>query len=256
MNTAKGLSEFRTLLLLLLNMIGANSLSSAQTETTRDAPPTPQPSAPESQAVSSQSSSSPTDEKTAEQESKKKEEKKRIWKLNPNGSIVAAPMPIVSPALGAGIVPVLGYITPIPAKDKAIEPSVVGAGGLITDNGTRGWGVGTDIYLDKSRYEIESVYAKGNLDYNLYGVGFVNGNAGFKLPLEQAGHFFFFKTLRRIGWDFYGGHTLHRWQLVYHPQANIRQDPLPFLRTLDYTQTCERLAWKFGVIPAPTASTR
>jgi outer membrane protein assembly factor BamA len=33
----------------------------------------------------------------------------------------------------------------------------------------------------------------------------VNGNAGFKLPLEQAGHFFFFKTLRRIGWDFYAG---------------------------------------------------
>ena len=134
------------------------------------------------------------------------DEKKRKWDFgDPNGSIVAAPLPIVSPALGAGIVPVLGYITPIPAKDKAIEPSVFGAAGLITDDGSRGWGLGTDLYIDKARYEVETVFAKGNLDYNLYGVGFKNGDAGLKLPLEQTGHFLLFKGLRRIGWDFYGG---------------------------------------------------
>jgi hypothetical protein len=63
-------------------------------------------------------------------------------KFDPNGSFVVAPLPIVSPALGTGIVPVLGYITPIPAKDKAITPSVIGAGGLISNNGTRGFGLG------------------------------------------------------------------------------------------------------------------
>jgi hypothetical protein len=126
-------------------------------------------------------------------------------KANHNGSIVVAPLPIVSPALGTGIIPVLGYITPIPAKDRALAPSVIGAAGLITDDGSRGWGVGADLYLDKARYEVESVYAHGNIDYNLYGEGFISGKAGLKLPLEQAGHLFFFKTLRRIGWDFYAG---------------------------------------------------
>ena len=165
----------------------------------------PAPTAPELKDAG-QTSPNPSSDKTSGGASDKKDEKKHRWNLgDPNGSIVAVPLPIVSPALGAGIIPVLGYITPIPAKDKKIEPSVFGAAGLITDNGTRGWGLGTDIYIDKARYEIETVYAHGNIDYNLYGEGFVNGNAGLKLPLEQAGHLFFLKTLRRIGWDFYAG---------------------------------------------------
>ncbi|MBV8141136.1 MAG: BamA/TamA family outer membrane protein [Verrucomicrobia bacterium] len=111
----------------------------------------------------------------------------------------------MSPALGTGIVPILGYITPIPASDKAVRPSVVGAGGLITDNGTRGFGIAADLYLDQARYEWESVYVHGNLDYNLYGEGFVNGNAGHKLPLEQSGQLFFTKLLRDLGKDVYAG---------------------------------------------------
>ncbi len=162
------------------------------------------------QAAKEVAQSSPSDPSSAPSDKSapadKKDEKKRRFDFgNPNGSIVAAPLPIVSPALGEGIVPVLGYITPVPAKDRNVTPSVLGAGGLITDDGTRGWVVGTDLYLDKAHYEVESAYARGNIDYNLYGVGFANGNAGLKLPLSQAGHFFFFKTLRRIGWDFYGG---------------------------------------------------
>jgi hypothetical protein len=160
------------------------------------------------EAAQNSSPNPPADKKPEEKSEKKKDEKdndKEKKKSDHSGAFVAAPLPIVSPALGAGIVPVLGYITPIPAKDRELTPSVIGAGGLITNDGTRGFGLGADLYLDKDRYEVESVYAHGNLDYNLYGVGFVNGNAGFKLPLEQAGHLFFFKTLRHIGWDFYAG---------------------------------------------------
>ena len=176
--------------------------------------PNDQPSSVESQTpqdFAQQSSSSPSTEKAKEKsetneetkQEKKKEEKKK--KSDHAGSFVVAPIPIVSPALGAGIIPILGYITPIPAKDRALEPSVVGAGGLITNDGSRGFGIGADLYLDKANYELESVYAHGNLDYNLYGEGFANGNAGLKLPLEQTGQIFFIKLLRRIPWDFYVG---------------------------------------------------
>jgi hypothetical protein len=82
-------------------------------------------------------------------------------------------------------VPVAGYIFLFEEKSKHREPSVVGAAGLITDNGARGWAVGS------ARYEIEAVYARGNIGYNLYGSGFANGNAGLKLPLEQAADLFF-----------------------------------------------------------------
>ena len=101
--------------------------------------------------------------------------------------------------------PVGAYIFPFEENSKRREPSVVGAAGLITDNGTRGWAVGSDIYLKEARYEIEAVYARGNIDYNLYGSGFANGNAGLKLPLEQAGDLFFLEFLRRLVWDIYVG---------------------------------------------------
>jgi Omp85 superfamily domain len=102
-------------------------------------------------------------------------------------------------------VPVAGYIFPFEENSTRREPSVIGAAGLITDNGTRGWGVGSDVYLKEARYEIEAVYARGNIDYNLYGSGFANGNAGLKLPLEQAGDLFFIEFLRRLVWDIYVG---------------------------------------------------
>lgn len=44
------------------------------------------------------------------------------------------------------------------------------------------------------------MYARGNIDYNLYGPGFANGNAGLKLPLKQTGDFFFFEFML---WDIY-----------------------------------------------------
>jgi len=57
------------------------------------------------------------------------------------GSIVAAPLPIVSPALGAGIVPVLGYIFPLSTHDKLSPPSIIGGAGLNNDKGSSGFGV-------------------------------------------------------------------------------------------------------------------
>ncbi|MGB9469460.1 MAG: hypothetical protein WBQ59_08915 [Candidatus Acidiferrum sp.] len=142
------------------------------------------------------------EEKTAKaaEEKKKKEEKKAH-----RGAFVVAPLPIVSPAIGSGIVPVVGYIFPLQVNKEHPEPSVIGVAGLGTNNGTRGFGIGGDVYLKEARYEIKSVYVHGNIDYNLYGVGYVNANAGLKLPLAQTGQVFFIEFLRNIGWDFYVG---------------------------------------------------
>ena len=115
------------------------------------------------------------------------------------GSIVAAPLPIVSPAIGAGIVPVLGYIFPFSVKDKVSPPSVVGGAGLITDNGSRGFLVGAQLYMKENRYEVEAAFADGNINYNLYGGDFLPGLQGAKLPLKQDGRVFFGEGMRNIG---------------------------------------------------------
>ena len=215
-NTVRALSNVRIWLLLLFYVAGGARLCPAQAGiASGDMPSTarlPAVEAEDSEGIHEHSSSKTSDQTTSDQKSEEEQKSEKKDKKNKkkkesehSGSFVVAPLPIVSPALGSGIIPVMGYITPIPAKDRGLTPSVVGAAGLITDNGTRGFGLGADLYLDKARYEMESVYAHGNLNYNLYGVGFENGNAGLKLPLEQSGQVFFFKLLRNIRWDTYVG---------------------------------------------------
>jgi len=83
------------------------------------------------------------------------------------GSLVVAPLPIVSPAIGNGIVPVVAYIFPFTKKDKISPPSVIAAAGLFTDNGSRAGAVGADLFMKENRYELMSFYLYGKLDYNL-----------------------------------------------------------------------------------------
>ncbi len=132
--------------------------------------------------------------------------KKKKKKLIPGpGALVVAPLPIVSPALGTGLVPILGYIFPISRRDKVSPPSVVGAGGLITNDGSRGFGLYGDLYFKEDKYETTALYGHGNLDYNLYGIGTPAGDAGLKLPLDQTGQIFRAEFLRVIKWRFFLG---------------------------------------------------
>lgn len=133
------------------------------------------------------------------------EEKTEKEKPAPRGSIVVAPLPIVSPAIGNGIVPILGYIFPFSKNDKDSPPSTIGATGLITSNGSRAFGVGAQLYLKHDNYAVTAAYAHGNLAYNLYGVGFIAGEQGLKLPLQQSGQVFFGEVLRRIKWNIFIG---------------------------------------------------
>ena len=103
----------------------------------------------------------------AQPEARPEEEKKR----EKRGDIVAAPLPISSPALGSGIVPVVGYIFPFNKNDKVSPPSVVGGLGLITSGGSRALAIGGELYLKEDTYEITGGFGGGHLDYHYYGTG-------------------------------------------------------------------------------------
>ena len=121
------------------------------------------------------------------------------------GDFVIAPLPISSPALGTGIVPIVGYIFPLSTRDQVSPPSVIGGAGLVTDNGSRAFALAGNFYFKRDRYHAAAVYAHGNLNYNLYGIGTAAGNADQKLPLTQKGQLFFGEFLRRVGWKFFLG---------------------------------------------------
>ena len=96
----------------------------------------------------------------------------------------------------------LGYIFPFSMKDKISPPSVVGAAGLITNNGSRGFAVGAQLYMKEDRYRITGGYVHGNIDYNIYGTGVASE---LKLPLVQTGHAYFGGILRRVWHQFFVG---------------------------------------------------
>jgi hypothetical protein len=138
-------------------------------------------------------------------ETKTESEKKKKKKFPPRGAIVAAPLPIVSPAIGAGIIPAVGYIFPFGKDDKVSPPSTVGAAGLITNNGSSGFGIGAELFMKENTYAVTTLYVHGNIDYNLYGIGTAAGDGTLKIPLDQAGQLYFGEALRRIPWQFFIG---------------------------------------------------
>ncbi len=142
------------------------------------------------------------------------------------GSFIIAPLPISSPALGSGIVPVLAYIFPLVRSDKTSPPSLVGAAGLVTDNGTRGFVAAGEFYFMDNTYRMTAAFARGNLNYNLYGLG--AGASQPKLPLNQTGQVLFAEFLRRIGWKFFlGPRFLWGNSLITVRPANLGTVPLP-----------------------------
>jgi Omp85 superfamily domain len=145
------------------------------------------------------------------------------------GSFIVAPLPISSPALGTGIVPVLGYIFPLQKSDNVSPPSVVGVAGLVTNNGSRAFGTYADLFIKQDTYRITALYVQGNLNYDLFGIGIVAGDAGRKLPLKQSGHALRVEALRRLGWDFFLGGRF--WtgssEIVLRSGTNVPPGPEP-----------------------------
>jgi len=145
-----------------------------------------------------ESASAQSDLHQSEPEKKQKESSRR-------GTLVVAPLPISSPALGTGIVPVVGYIFKLQKSDMVSLPSAIGGAGLITDNGSRAFAAFADLFMMSNTYRVTGMYAYGNLNYDLYGIGIGAGDAGRKLPLQQKGQVFRGEILRRIKWDLFVG---------------------------------------------------
>jgi hypothetical protein len=182
-------------------LLNAPAIAQEQQEAPRPGTSSRQPvtaSPTEAADQSEQTTASPRPETQPQDDEKEKEKKKRPRR----GALVVAPLPTSSPAVGSGIVPVLGYIFPLSMKDRVSPPSVVGVAGLITNNGSRGFAVGGQLYLKENTYRITSGFAHGNVNYDIYGNGIA---AGLKLPLKQTGEGFFAEFLRRIGWKFFAG---------------------------------------------------
>jgi outer membrane protein assembly factor BamA len=76
------------------------------------------------------------------------------------------------------------------------------AAGLYTNNETRGFAVVGQFYLKQNTYKLTTGFARGNVNYDLYGS---RDFTGLKLPLQQTGQLFRVEFVRRVGWKFFLG---------------------------------------------------
>ena len=121
------------------------------------------------------------------------------------GSLIFAPIPISSPAVGSGLVLGVGYVFKFKQEDKLSPPSTVGLVGAFTNSGTRGGGVGGRLYFNENKYQTTFVFVKGRVNFDFYGIGRVPGRDSIKVPLKAGGTVFFGEFLRNVWKDVFVG---------------------------------------------------
>jgi hypothetical protein len=121
------------------------------------------------------------------------------------GEWVFAPIPVSSPAIGSGLEWAVGYVAPFSKDDKVSPPSMVGIGGLFTNNGSRGIAFGGRAYLKEDRHRVSLAGGHASINVDLYGVGRADGDRGVFLPVNAKGTAFFTEYLSRVSKGIYVG---------------------------------------------------
>ena len=121
------------------------------------------------------------------------------------GSLVIAPIPITSPALGSGLVLAIGYVFKLNQEDKLSPPSTVGLVGARTNGGTRAGGLGGRLYFSENKYQTTLVVAKGHANFDFFGIGRIPGREPIAVPLQVGGKIFFGEFMRNVWKDVFVG---------------------------------------------------
>jgi len=94
-----------------------------------------------------------------------------------NGSVVVAPIPFSNPTIGSGLMLGAAYLF---QNDAGSKPSMIGIGGLRSDNGSSGVGLSVNLAFDNNRWLFESIFAAADIRYDLFtSVG--------NIPIRQDG---------------------------------------------------------------------
>ena len=115
------------------------------------------------------------------------------------GSLILAPIPITSPALGSGLILGVGYIFKLKQSDSLSRPSSVGAAFAFTSNGTRGGVVAANLNFGENKYQATVAFGSGRANYEFYGVGRVPGQPAVSVLIKQSGGAFFGEFMRNFG---------------------------------------------------------
>jgi hypothetical protein len=94
------------------------------------------------------------------------------------GEFVIAPIPFSNEAFSFGLVPVVAYVFRINQNDKSSPPSTVLVTGLVATGDSWAVGGGGKFYFKDDRFRLTGFGGKGDVGYEIFGVGSESGDAG------------------------------------------------------------------------------
>jgi hypothetical protein len=126
-------------------------------------------------------------------------------KSDKKGSWLFAPIPINSPAIGAGLQWAAARVFPLNKKDEISPPSTIGIGGVFTNNGSRAFAIGARLYVKEDKYRFTTAFGNADVNLDIYGVGKAAGDKGVFVPLKTEGKGFIGEALYGLKKGFYVG---------------------------------------------------
>lgn len=126
------------------------------------------------------------------------------------GTFIFAPIPILSPTFGSGLVLGVGYVFKLNMNDKLSPPSTIGLAGAFTSSGSRGGGIGGRLYFAENKYQTTFLFAKGRVFLDFYGIGRIPGRDPIAVPLRGSATIFFGEFMRNVGKSIFVGPRYQR----------------------------------------------
>ncbi len=103
------------------------------------------------------------------------------------GELAIAPYPLVSPAIGNGLVLIAAYMRPLSEEDKISPPSIFGLGGMFTSSKSWAAGYGQKLFLKEDRFRILGALGIAQINYDFSVSGHEAGSKSYDIPIQQKG---------------------------------------------------------------------
>ncbi|PYT00753.1 MAG: hypothetical protein DMF63_05445 [Acidobacteria bacterium] len=137
-------------------------------------------------------------------------------KKEKRGSWIFAPIPIVSPTFGSGLIMAVGYVFKLNPKDELSPPSTIGGAAAFTSSGSRAGIFGGRLYFSENKYQTSFAVGKGRANYDFFGIGRIPGSEGISTEIKQSGSFIFGEFMRNFGKRIFVGPRYQYRKLTVH----------------------------------------
>lgn len=141
-------------------------------------------------------------------------EKKEAFGIR-NGSTILAPVPFSNPMIGTGLALGAGYLFRTGPESKT---SVLGLGGMRSDNGSQAAGLVANLAFDNNRWLFESFVGEALINYDLYVPGGI-------VPISQDGVLGRFKLAYGVTEDLSFGGSLRYLNSSISPDLGFALPP-------------------------------